>query len=186
MGWGAVVHENRRRAELQRARSEAPARRRGYALEARPDAELPALLTLGAALSAALWARHEARSPAGPRWRRLPGAASLLALLNGPHTRSAPTAARGKPRAAGTSSSAAGAHGAARAAALRSGAAASGRGASGTPATTAAANAALQRQQAAAAPTAGARAAGGGSRAAGGGGEGGGGGGGKKKTKKKR
>jgi hypothetical protein len=40
MSWSEVVHENRKRSELQRAREELRLRRRGYAVEVRPRLEL--------------------------------------------------------------------------------------------------------------------------------------------------
>lgn len=86
MGWSQVVHENRKSAELQRAREDLRLRRRGHAIEERPSAGVPAVLTLAGVLTAAAWWRKEGRKVHGRDWRSLPGISQLLDFLQSGNT----------------------------------------------------------------------------------------------------
>lgn len=98
--WSDVVHENRKRAELQRAREELRLRRRGYAVEEKPSAGIPAVLSLAGVLTAAAWWRKEGRKAHGRRdWKTLPGVSQLLDFLqSGSQPKRGPTRSKAKPK----------------------------------------------------------------------------------------
>lgn len=82
MGWSEVVHQNRKRAALTRAREELPLRKRGYDIELGPDAHMSALAALVGVLSGAVWWRKGGRTVQGQDWQTIPGLQQLLELLN--------------------------------------------------------------------------------------------------------
>jgi hypothetical protein len=99
MGWSQTVHENRRRAELQRARDELRKRKRGYDIEAQPDAGMSAVTALLGALAGIAWWRKEGRKLQGRDWHKLPGMQQLLSLVNGGgQTSRGPTRGKAKPK----------------------------------------------------------------------------------------
>lgn len=83
MGWSQVVHLNRKKAELSRAREELRKRKRCYDIEVSANAGLPAVTTLLGALAGGVWWKREGRKLHGRDWRNIPGMQQLLALLTG-------------------------------------------------------------------------------------------------------
>ncbi|WIA42294.1 hypothetical protein OEZ86_008308 [Tetradesmus obliquus] len=99
MGWSQTVHDNRRRAELQRARDELRKRKRGYDIVSQPDAGMSAVSALLGALAGIAWWRKEGRKLQGRDWGKLPGMQQLLSLVNGSgQTQRSTTRGKTKPK----------------------------------------------------------------------------------------